>query len=171
MGVYEGLSEIRNQGIPIMKGDIHSMRFISRVRKGYPDYENNPCGLVIRINMIYYVKQGYSDLSLEEQVRTLIHEALHISPPFIYDYGINIPLSPKLTMIMEEKIEALQRAVYDNQPVLVDYLLEVLSQSNYVKKLEGINDFVRDRREKLRRQEAGKKFDREKQLKLEFIPI
>ena len=73
MGVFEGLWEVRNVNIPIIKENIHSMGMIGRVRKGDPNYINdNPCGLVIKINTIKRINCGYVDLSLEEQIRTLI---------------------------------------------------------------------------------------------------
>src|SRR3989344_5931061 len=121
MGVYEGLLEIRNQGIPVVEiSGIYPRLFGQCLRENKSE---NPSGLTIYIS---------SELSIERKVRTLIHEIFHFTPEFIeyfLEFGYdseedgtgNYKLKPRR---FETRIDQITDEVYEYQPVLRDFLRE-----------------------------------------------
>src|SRR3989344_4981447 len=59
--------------------------------------------------------------SLEEQVKTLIHEFLHLSPEY-FRYTGNTSNSDKFLSTIEEELDKKMEIIYDNQPCLVRHL-------------------------------------------------
>ncbi len=105
MGVYEGLSRISL---------IHFYEGSEKDHFGSLNYFGGKYD--VGINTFY---------SLEEQVKTLIHEALHLSKPF-WDSLASVDTDTSLLKQEEGDIERLTDAIYSCQPRLVDYLRSVI---------------------------------------------
>ena len=113
MGVYDGLAYFKKRHVKIIMcplaidGEVLDDRLLG---KG----DN----FVLRIN---------EELSLEERVKVVIHEAIHFGEPFIgnlFKYGRSHNMPEHLYKKQEEEIEQLTEAVYKHQLVLIAYLRE-----------------------------------------------
>ncbi len=113
MGVYEGL------------GRISAILFYENKDKGnYGNLCHCAGKYIVEINTLH---------SLEEQIKTLIHEAFHLAMPFFNNrnifYRVPVPNEEDRLLVIEEEaeIERLTDEVYVCQPILVDYLRRVIS--------------------------------------------
>ena len=119
MGIYQGLAELRKRNGRLI---VTSSKTSVGGPHGYMKF--------VKSEGIPRIYIDGSD-SLEEQIKTLIHEAFHVSPIFINN---SIICRERMKLIEldgpdreeHEEIERLTAEVFDNQPVLVDCLRYLL---------------------------------------------
>jgi hypothetical protein len=66
-----------------------------------------------------------STLSLEEKVKTFIHEILHMTDEYWQYLGQNLDLDHPA----EKKVESEVQVIYDSQPHLVEYLKKIIQEN------------------------------------------
>ena len=116
MGVIKGLEHLRNMKASLYVGpcpeDARVMDYSTEDEKKF----------VIEIN---------EKSSMEEQIISLIHEAIHFDEPFLkYLHKPNQIILIPLLWSIEKKIENLTEQVYFCQPNLVKYLRKSLENSS-----------------------------------------
>ena len=143
MGVYQGLQEIIRRNIKI--------GFNCGFCRGYIAKGKNE-QLEIRINL---------EDPIAEQIRTFMHETLHLSPEFKDDS--EKPFSPGHPT--ELKIEAIALTVYDFQPVLVATLRDYLSTHPVI----GFYEYLQINSARRIAARQSELFERDKQLRFSFM--
>lgn len=124
--IYSGIKEFKRRGGTIVKQfSIHDIKPLSGVI-----YETSSKKPVIVINAFY---------PLEEKIKTIIHEFLHLSPKYIPYYGHG-----KSNRYVEECIDSDVELVYKTSPILVDYLKKKYSQAKVYPFICKHDDLLRD---------------------------
>ena len=112
MGVYDGAQFLRNRKATLL---VCPLSMKARIL----DYSStNKEDIRIEIN---------EELSIEEQVKSLIHETIHYGKPY-NDYIPMRRLSEREYTRIEKEIDFLTEQIYVCQPVLVEWLRKKLKR-------------------------------------------
>ena len=137
MVVYEGLAYVLRDRVVVHFLDLDSMGGIARPRDyDLEEFPNSSHENIIRIG---------NDFSVDEQIKTIIHEFIHFSPKYLGDMDVFADKSQKDKAIeLEKAIECETLEVFREQPVLVDFVRGV-----YVtKEFNDLEDFLIYRKDK-----------------------
>jgi len=115
MGVYEGFQRLRRAGTAVFVSPwSHDASVIAHHEYSATSYE--------------YEMTIDEKLSLEQRVKTMIHEFLHFSAQFREYLGKRLTKNHPV----EREIDNLTDIVYDTSPILRNYLKKLLQQESFV---------------------------------------